>query len=254
MSLPFLILALVDVQSSPTNASLPWSSMMYGRNFMSIERSGKRIDFKGGRLSNAQNDPLSDVIYRAQGTREVTPLVIPMAIMGIDFARRRRYRINGYASLDRKQVEAFTPLSLGFTFHVLEAYGNCPKFIQAREVLPLPPASASSAAQLTRSAAVNDHVLLSPEDVALIRQCDTAFVSSYHASDNATTSHRVDISHRGGQRGFIRVIDDTTLAWPEYAGNNMYMTLGNLQATPHAGLLLFDFDDQQRTLQLTGTV
>ena len=127
MSLPFLILALVDVQSSPTNASSPWSSMMYGRNFMSIERSGKRIDFKGGRLSNAQNDPLSDVIFRAQGTREVTPLVIPMAIMGIDFARRRRYRINGYASLDRKQVEEFTPLSLSFTFHVLEAYGNCPK-------------------------------------------------------------------------------------------------------------------------------
>lgn len=97
-------------------------------------------------------------------------------------------------------------------------------------------------------------MLLSPEDVALIRQCDTAFVSSYHASDNATTSHRVDISHRGGERGFIRVVDETTLAWPEYAGNNMYMTLGNLQATPHAGLLLFDFDDQQRTLQLTGTV
>lgn len=127
MSLPFLILALVDVQSSPTIASSPWSSMIYGHNFISIERSGKRIDLKGGKLSNAQNDPLSDVIYRAQGTREATPLVIPMAIMGIDFARRRRYRINGYASLDRKQVEAFTPSSVGFTFHVLEAYGNCPK-------------------------------------------------------------------------------------------------------------------------------
>lgn len=127
MSLPFLILALVDVPTGRTNASSPWSSMIYGRNFISIDRSGKRIDFKGGQLGNAQNDPLSDVIYRAQCTQEVTPLVIPMAIMGIDFARRRRYRINGYASLDHKQVEAFTPLSLGFTFHVLEAYGNCPK-------------------------------------------------------------------------------------------------------------------------------
>lgn len=97
-------------------------------------------------------------------------------------------------------------------------------------------------------------MLLSPEDIALIRQCDTAFISSYHASDAATMSHRVDISHRGGERGFIRVVDETTLAWPEYAGNNMYMTLGNLQATPYAGLLLFDFDDQRRTLQLTGIV
>ena len=61
----------------------------------------------------------------------------------------------------------------------------------------------------------------------------------------------MDVSHRGGNPSFVRVLDASTLAWPDYRGNNMFQTLGNLELNPHAGLLFIDFETGS-TLQLTG--
>ncbi len=60
-----------------------------------------------------------------------------------------------------------------------------------------------------------------------------------------------DASHRGGNPGFVRVLDASRLAWPDYSGNRMFQTLGNLARDGRAGLLFIDFDTG-RTLQLTG--
>ena len=72
------------------------------------------------------------------------------------------------------------------------------------------------------------------------------FIASAHVEGGA------DVSHRGGTPGFVRVVDARTLLMPDYAGNTMFQTLGNLQANPQAGLLLIDFASGA-TLQLAGT-
>jgi uncharacterized protein len=79
----------------------------------------------------------------------------------------------------------------------------------------------------------------------LIRQADTFFIASHHPEGGT------DASHRGGHPGFVSVLNDDRLVWPDYAGNTMFQTLGNISVNPHAGLLFIDFE-RGRTLQLTG--
>src|SRR4030095_12436506 len=76
-------------------------------------------------------------------------------------------------------------------------------------------------------------------------RADTLFIASVHADAGA------DASHRGGQPGFVRVLDERRLLIPDYAGNTMFQTLGNIAADPRVGLLFVDFDTGA-TLQLTG--
>ena len=59
-------------------------------------------------------------------------------------------------------------------------------------------------------------------------------------------------SYKGGEPGFVRVLDDTTIAFPMYDGNGMYLTAGNLLATKNVGLLFIDFEGRKR-MRLNGT-
>ncbi len=91
------------------------------------------------------------------------------------------------------------------------------------------------------------------------------FLSTYHtiaplhnqkvsSTDTSVSSTSIlsDISHRGGMPGFVRIVSETELVYPEYSGNNMFMTLGNLHSNPKAGLLFLDFS-HNRMFQLSGT-
>ncbi len=82
--------------------------------------------------------------------------------------------------------------------------------------------------------------------IAWITTADTAFVAS------ADHTRSADVSHRGGNPGFIRW-HDGTLRIPDYPGNKMYHTLGNFRIHPRAGLTVLDFATN-RQVQLTGTV
>ena len=84
-----------------------------------------------------------------------------------------------------------------------------------------------------------------PEQQALIRAADTFFVASAHPDRG------VDASHRGGNPGFVRVVDDRRIRTPDYPGNCMYNTLGNFVVNAKAGLIFVDFE-RHRTLQLIG--
>ncbi len=79
----------------------------------------------------------------------------------------------------------------------------------------------------------------------LISSSDTFFIASAHPEGGA------DASHRGGLPGFVRFLDENTLAFPDYSGNNMFNTLGNIAANPKTGLLFVDFE-RGDTLQLSG--
>ena len=86
---------------------------------------------------------------------------------------------------------------------------------------------------------------LTAKQEELIRSADTFFVASFHSNRG------VDVSHRGGNPGFIRVSNRTLLRIRDYIGNGMFNTLGNLAIDPHAGLIFIDFE-HSRTLQLVG--
>jgi predicted pyridoxine 5'-phosphate oxidase superfamily flavin-nucleotide-binding protein len=151
-----------------------------------------------------------------------------LGLLVIDLATRRRLRLNGQALLDPEH---------GIFLSVEQAYGNCPRYIHQRTVEPLPSDQPMRPAE--RSSA------LGPAQRALIGSAVTFFIASAHPEGGA------DASHRGGPPGFVRVVDDQTLSFPDYPGNNMFNTLGNLAVQPRAGLLFLDFETGSM-LQLTG--
>lgn len=153
-----------------------------------------------------------------------------------EFAIRRRFRVNGtLATADESGLE----------IEVEQAYGNCPQYIHQRLLEPDGPDQDGSAHDGTGD--VRRGTALSAADVALIRGADTFFLGT------ANPERGADSSHRGGSPGFVRVDEDGgRLWWPDYPGNNLFNSLGNLAVNPEASLLFLDFDSG-RTLQLSGT-
>jgi len=199
-------------------------------------------------------DPASDAIRPGS----------PIGLLGLEFETRRRNRANG-------RIEAVGPD--GFSVAVTQSFGNCAKYIQARRRAPngSNPARAFSSEVDTGSREENatkqepgavprfgesrdcsrQPASLSSLDAAaqaLIANADTLFIASAAALE--TPLGGVDISHRGGQPGFVR-IDGDTLTIPDFAGNNYFNTLGNLLEQPRAALLFVDFETGT-TLQLQG--
>ena len=152
-----------------------------------------------------------------------------LGLLAIDLPTRRRYRVNGRAFLEGDEV---------IGIRVDQAFGNCPKYIQSREpveALDLHPSDGD----------VRHRGALTEAQRTFVEHADTFFLATAHPDAGA------DVSHRGGRPGFVRVSGERTLVWPDYAGNTMFMSLGNLEVNPHAGLLFVDFDSGT-TLQLTG--
>ena len=86
----------------------------------------------------------------------------------------------------------------------------------------------------------------------MIAAADTLFIASAFRQRADAVSQGADVSHRGGKPGFIKVLGDRTLAFPDFAGNNMFNTLGNLTLNPRAGILIIDFATGH-VLTMTGT-
>jgi uncharacterized protein len=138
----------------------------------------------------------------------------PIAVLGIDLVTRRRNRANG----------VITDADGALTVAVRESFGNCPQYIRVREV----EASASSPRRIEAMER------LDPAARDAIAAADTLFVASSGGELG------VDISHRGGRPGFVRLGGDV-LTIPDYAGNRYFNTLGNLLLDPRAALLFPDF-------------
>ncbi len=90
------------------------------------------------------------------------------------------------------------------------------------------------------------HATLTDGDRAFIERMDMFFIATQGANGN------LDCSYKGGEPGFVRVIDDHTVAFPNYDGNGQYMTTGNILETGKVGLLFIDFQNQWR-MRLNGT-
>jgi predicted pyridoxine 5'-phosphate oxidase superfamily flavin-nucleotide-binding protein len=154
---------------------------------------------------------------------------IEVGLLLMDFSTRRRLRLNGRMVVGEH----------GFSVQTRQVYSNCPRYIQSRlcesdDNAPRSPRKAYEASTLNG------------ELQDLIRRADTFFIASSHPEGGA------DVSHRGGFPGFVQVQDGETLVWPDYNGNSMFNTLGNIAENPQCGLLFLDFETGT-TLQLSGT-
>jgi predicted pyridoxine 5'-phosphate oxidase superfamily flavin-nucleotide-binding protein len=83
------------------------------------------------------------------------------------------------------------------------------------------------------------------DDRSFIEACDMFFIAT------ADGDGRPNCSYKGGDPGFVRVVDEHTIAFPNYDGNGMFLSMGNLLVNPNVGLLFIDFD-RRRRLRLNG--
>ncbi|GAA0313941.1 pyridoxamine 5'-phosphate oxidase family protein [Actinoallomurus spadix] len=149
-----------------------------------------------------------------------------VGMIAIEPATRRRMRINGTS----------LPEAHGLRVVPDQVLANCPKYIQKRDHSfvagePRTPRRGTELTDAQRRA---------------IGAADTFFVATAAPDGDA------DTSHRGGAPGFVQVLSPTRLRWPDYVGNAMFLTLGNLELRPEAGLLFPDWKSGT-LLQLTGT-
>ena len=204
--LPFMLLGTVDADGNP------WASIIEGPPGFAHSPNPQMLALD---CLPAAGDP-------ARSNIEVGAAV---GLLGIELHTRRRNRVNG-------RVAAVT--GDGFAVTVEHAFGNCPQYIQLRDTdherSPLP----SSAPRPERLNGLDEAAR------ATIRAADTFFVASYADLDGDAAQRAVDVSHRGGRRGFVHV-DGERLTIPDFAGNLHFNTLGNLLVNPRAGLLFIDF-------------
>jgi len=92
-------------------------------------------------------------------------------------------------------------------------------------------------------AIVQDEIL--PSDKDFIARLDMFFIATVDERG------RVNCSYKAGDPGFVRVVDEHTLAFPNYDGNGMYLTMGNILETRQVGMLFIDFENQKR-MRLNG--
>lgn len=221
--LPFLIVGSLDARGRP------WASILVGRPgfIRSPDPRTLRVDARP-----AHGDPLAANLKA--GAR--------LGLLGIQLETRRRNRMNGTVT----EIDA-----RGFAVGVDQSFGNCPRYIQAREPSFIGP----SGAERPRPADV-EGAILSPRASALVARADTFFIATASADPLADDrAEGVDVSHRGGKPGFVRVTREggsTVLTAPDFRGNFMFNTLGNIAVNPGAGLLFVDFATGD-VLQVTGT-
>ena len=152
-----------------------------------------------------------------------------IGMLVIDFATRRRMRLNGSV-----EVQPDGALHI----HARQVYANCPKYIQARKW-------EHRDVESSTAPAIRRESVLTVQQQRWIRKADTFFIASGHPEGG------LDASHRGGNSEFVHVLNERLLVWPDYSGNMMFQTLGNIATDPRAGLLFIDFESGS-TLQLTG--
>lgn len=174
------------------------------------------------RMSVAAGVPETDPLATALATPDT-----PVGTIALDPRTRRRMRLNG----------RLRPTARGFAVEAEKVFANCPKYLQRRE-------SYEVVGDRGRGVAVRGEEL-APGQLEFISSADTFFMATVHSGTAA------EASHRGGNPGFVRVDSSRELSWPDYPGNAMFLTLGNLAADPRAGLLFLDWTTGT-TLQLTG--
>ncbi len=205
-SLEYLLLGTID-----TNGGA-FASLLTGKDgFVQTPTAEQMVIHTGPR----ENQPAFDSLSVGE----------MVGVLGIDLSNRRRNRMHGrVTALDADSV----------TITVTQFYGNCPKYILERVITERGRQTSPQRPQ-SRSA-------LSNQETDLIAASDTFFIASYVRDGSGQPYEGVDISHRGGKPGFISIDSDSQITFPDYTGNFLFNTIGNLLVNPEAGLLFVDFE------------
>ncbi len=208
---PLLAVSTLDA------AGQPWASLWLGApGFVRADAAGTTVEVDLGAVARTPGDP--SVAHLRPG-RDV-------ALLAIDLSSARRLRVNG-------AVESVSPERA--RIRIREAYPNCPKYIRRRRLVSMTP---------TAPGWSTSGDALGPDQRARWAAAETFFVASRHPERGA------DASHRGGPPGFVTVRGNT-LVVPDFGGNGMFQTLGNLVVDDRAGAVVLDFATG-RSLQVVG--
>lgn len=213
-ALPFLVAAARDGQGRP------WATILVGPDGFVTSPDPRSLVIDARPMPG---DALEDALTEGAD----------LGLLGIELSTRRRNRLNG--RIGRASSGALV-CAVG------QSFGNCPQYIHERKWRRVEPGPMGTPVR-SRS--------LTPAQRAWIASADTLFIASGYRGEGESPSFGMDASHRGGDRGFVRVASDTRLVLPDYAGNNHFNTIGNLVLDPRAGLLFVAFATGS-LLQLTG--
>lgn len=217
--LPFLLVGSVDRQGAV------WASLLPGEPGFIQAPTPRSLQ---GRALPLPGDPLASNLF----------VGAPLGLLGIELATRRRNRVNGRVAQITNGV---------LDVNVDQSFGNCKQYIHPRAGVFAAPAA--------RALPTREQPRLTPEALAILAQADTSFIATSSHDAERGGIEGVDVSHRGGPPGFIHTEQtetDTRLMLPDYSGNFMFNSFGNLEVNPHAGLLALDFR-AGALLSLTGT-
>lgn len=219
---PFLVVGSLDGEGRP------WASFVTGVPGFVSTPDDRTVRIEGGIMPG---DPLGARLRPGA----------PVGLLGIEPETRRRNRANGVVL----RVEG-----LAIIIHVTQSFGNCPKYIQARA-----PRFRRDPRRAAAGAVFGEGALLGKRASAIVHAADTFFIASSSArAASSENGEGVDVSHRGGRPGFVRQDVEggrTVLTFPDYVGNFLFNTLGNLVANPRAGLVFPRFEGGD-VLTLTG--
>ncbi|WP_321170278.1 pyridoxamine 5'-phosphate oxidase family protein [Pseudoduganella aquatica] len=199
--LPFVVLGAVDA------AGDAWATLRAGRPGFLHSPDPQRLR---AALPREPQDPAEAGMEHGDA----------VGMLGIELHTRRRNRMNGVL---RRSGED------GFEVEVRQSFGNCPQYIQLRDYAFV---EEPQAAPVELDA-------LDGEARALVGAADSFYVATY--AEVAAGGRQVDVSHRGGKPGFVRINADGTLTIPDFQGNMFFNTLGNIALNGKAGLVFVDF-------------
>ncbi|KAJ5164330.1 Riboflavin synthase-like beta-barrel [Penicillium coprophilum] len=225
---PLLALGTLDSQGRP------WSTIWGGTAGFAMPVAESLVDLRA--QVDGRYDPVVQALLTGNQTHAYTGKMV--SGLAIDLENRRRVKLYG-----RMVAGSLSDGDAGeaqLVVHIEESLGNCPKYMNKKHIVP-----AQSDSKL-----ISDSPQLSPTAIELLARADTMFISSSHGAST------MDTNTRGGPPGFMRVESNSAsgavLVYPEYSGNRLYQTLGNLETTPLAGFVVPDFDSGN-VLYFTGS-
>ncbi|KAL8970566.1 MAG: hypothetical protein Q9183_001457 [Haloplaca sp. 2 TL-2023] len=239
-NVPLLALSTLD------EAGRPWTTLIGGEAGFVRPLGQSNIGIRT--LVDPKLDPVITLLLdRKDGSavEEPNDCTRPVAALGIDLETRSRVKLTGrmiagaLEGLNAKTSDQ-PVMEAQMVIKIEQSLGNCPKYLNKKHIVPTTP----------NPELMTDTLPLSNAALELLDRADLFFISSSHGTGNMGTNYR------GGPRGFIRVFqnDDsgTILVYPEYSGNRLYQTLGNLSVTPKAGIVVPDLDNGD-VLYMTAT-
>ncbi|KAH7069670.1 hypothetical protein BKA63DRAFT_519400 [Paraphoma chrysanthemicola] len=237
-----LALGTLDSQSRP------WTTLLGGSPGFSEALGGGFIGTRT--LVDGVNDP---VVQALVGDAANGEMLQPedggklLAGLATDLMTRKRVKIGGKmvaGTMKETDVEILGTDVEGpptkqhqvqLVTRIDQSLGNCPKYLNQYEMRPA----------LVEAKLVATGSALSDEGRALINKSDMFFLTTSADED-------MDVNHRGGPIGFVRVTAENQIVYPEYSGNRLYQSLGNLLINPKIGITFPDYESGD-VLYVTGT-